>query len=104
MKALATSDIDPNLLEALRAELAPDIELAIDERSIAMRSVEPPSWIQFFAEAPWWAQALGAYAAVYVAELVKEAGKETWKQRANLASRSVSAANGVVKLARSLLR
>jgi hypothetical protein len=104
MKALATSDIDPNLLEALRAELAPDIELAIDERSIAMKSVEPPSWIQFFAEAPWWAQALGAYAAIYVAELVKEAGKETWKQRANLASRSVSAANGVVKLARSLLR
>lgn len=104
MKALATSDIDPALLRTLRADLSPELELTIDERTVSLKSAEPPSWIQFFAEAPWWIQALGAYAAVYVAELVKEAGRETWKQKAQLAHRTVDASNRMVKVARSVLR
>src|SRR6266567_9622734 len=104
MKALATSDIDPAVLEILRADLAPELELTIDERSIVLKSAEPPSWIQFFADAPWWVKVLGAYATLYVAELVKEAAKETWRERAKLARRTVAAGNTVVKLARSLVK
>ena len=40
----------------------------------------------FFTEADLWIKALGAYVAIYVAEIVKEAGKDTWRNRAKLVS------------------
>jgi hypothetical protein len=104
MNALATDDIDPALLMRMREELSPDVEMQLDPRVIGLRSVEPPSWVQFFAEAPWWGKALGAYAALYVAEIVKEAGKETWKQRARVAQAVISSTNGLAKFAASLAR
>lgn len=104
MKAIATSDIDRQVLEVLRDELSLDLELALDERSIAHKAIEPPSWIQFFAEGSWWLKALGAYAALYVAEIVKEAGKETWKTRAKIAATTVATGNKVSRLARSLVK
>lgn len=104
MKALATSDIDPNVLESLRHELSPDLELVLDKRSIMLRSAEPPSLIQFFAEGQWWLKALGAYAALYVAEIVKEAGKETWKNRTKILRVSVAAGDKILKFARALTK
>lgn len=102
MKALATSDIDPRVLASLRDELSPDLELVLDKYSISLKSVEPPSWIQFFAEGQWWLSALSAYAALYVAELVKEAGKETWKNRTKIVRTSAAAGDKVLKLAKAL--
>jgi hypothetical protein len=104
MKALATSDIDPRVLRSLRDELSPDLELVLDEHSISLKSFEPPSWVQFFAEGPWWLKTLGAYAALYVAEIVKEAGKQTWKSRAKIVLASVTAGDKVLKLARALAK
>ena len=42
-----------------------------------LKSLEPPSWIQFLADGPWWVQVLGASAALYVAEIVRGAAKST---------------------------
>jgi hypothetical protein len=103
MKATATSDVDHAALELLREQLQPDLELSLDEHAIILRSAEPPSWVQFFAEAPWWIKALEAYAALYVAEIVKAAGKETWKERAKLTRAAVGTGNKVLKLARSFV-
>ena len=103
MKATATSDVDQQALELLCNQLQPDLDLSLDEHAIILRSAEPPSWVQFFAEAPWWIKALGAYAALYIAEIVKEAGKEIWKERAKLARVATGTGNRVLKLARSLV-
>jgi len=103
LKITATSDVNPASLERLCSELQPDLDLSLDERSIFLKSAEPPSWIQFVALAPWWIKALGAYAALYVAEIVKEAGKETWKKRAEIARAAAGAGNKILKFARSLV-
>lgn len=102
MKAIATSDIDHRVLVALRDDLCPDIELTLDDRSISLKSVEPPSWIQFFADGPWWLKALGAYAALYTAEIVKEGGKETWTERVKIASSAAATGDKILKLAQSI--
>lgn len=80
MKVLSTYDISKEILEGLKADLGDDFRLDIDSQ-VALFSAEPPSWFTFIAEADWWIKAFAAYAALYVAEIVKEAGKDTWKNR-----------------------
>jgi hypothetical protein len=80
MKVTSTRDVPLDVLRDLRAELGPEFDLDV-EGQVALLSAEPPSWIAFIAESHWWVQALAAYAALYVAEIVKEAGKDSWKSR-----------------------
>ena len=100
--AHSTGDIPLALLDDFREELAPDVELHVEESQAFFRSVEPPSWIALLAEGSWWIKAMGAYAALFVAELVREAGKDTWKNRAEIAKRSASALGKIAVLARRL--
>jgi hypothetical protein len=102
MRALSTSDVSLDQLRRLSSELGPDFELDVDERQIVFKSVHAPSWIMFFANADWWVQALGAYAAIYVAEIVKEAGKQTWKDRARIGSAVAKAGNRIRQFAVAL--
>ena len=94
--------MDTRPLELFRDEMRPEFEVVVDDRAIFLRSAEPPSWIQLFADAQWWVKALGAYAALYVSELVKESAKETWRHRAKMARASVAAGNRILRIARSL--
>ena len=77
MRALSTADISLDYLRQLSSELGPEFGLDVDERQVVFKSAHPPSWIVFFADADWWIKALTAYAGLYVAEIVKEAGKQT---------------------------
>ena len=86
MRLQSTCDIPLKLLREFSSNLQHDIEVEVDENQTVFRSAEPPSWIAFFAQADWWIKALAAYGALYVAEIVKEAGKATWKGLMNLAS------------------
>jgi len=80
MKVTSTRDVPLDVLRELKVQLAPEFDLDVETR-IDLRSTDPPSWITFIAESQWWVQALAAYAALYVAEIVREAGKETWRNR-----------------------
>lgn len=99
---IASSGIPHNLVEELTAELRPEIEAEIDTDTFAYRSTDAPSWISFLATADWWVQALATYAALYVAEIVKEAGKDTWKNRAKAVTAVRSVGNAIRKLASSI--
>lgn len=99
MKAISTSDVDLAILRETSEQLAPDIALQVDDRQIYLKSAEPPSWITFLAQADWWVQAFAAYAALYVAEIVKEAAKESWENRAKAISGVVAAGNQIRRLA-----
>jgi hypothetical protein len=82
MKIVSTSDVPLEGLRRFAAKLDPDLEPEVDQRQVFLRSVEPPSWVALLAEASWWQQVLGGAATLYVAELIKEAAKETWRNRA----------------------
>jgi len=86
MKVSSTKDVSLEILRGFAAKLAPGIEVEVDESQIILLSAEPPSWVVFLAEADWWLKVLAVYSALYIAEIVKEAGKATWKGLSNLAS------------------
>lgn len=98
MRAQSTADVSLEDLRKLVAELGPDFRIEVDENQIFFRSVSAPSWVAFFAEADWWVTLLKLYAGLYVAEIVKEAGKETWKNRGKIVSAAVVGANRVKDL------
>lgn len=102
MKALSTSDIQLEMLRELREDLAPDVAFEVDDRQIFLRSVDAPSWVSFLAESPWWIKMLAAYSAVYVAEIVREAAKDTWKSRAKAVAAVRGAGNRLWRLAEGI--
>lgn len=101
---IASSGVQHSLVEELIAELRPDIEAEIYTSTFAYRSTDVPSWISFLATADWWVQALAAYATLYIAEIVKEAGKDTWKNRAKAVTAVRSVGNAIRILASSIAR
>lgn len=102
LRATSTADIQLQSLWAFRDELSDDLDIVVDESQVYLCSIEPPSWVQFFAESSWWVQAFGAYSAVYVAELVKEAAKTTWAERAAIARKTLRAKQKLGAFARRL--
>lgn len=104
LRASSTGDIRLESLRQFRDELSTDLDIEVDEGQIYLRSAEPPSWIQFLAEAPWWVQAFGAYSALYIAELVKEAAKTTWSERAAIARKTRAATQKLGSFTRRLAR
>lgn len=104
MRALSTSDVPLETLRELSSELSPDLELEVSESQVVLLSAEPPSWVTFLAEADWWIKPLAAYAALYVAEIVKEAAKDTWKNRGKVIAAVISASNGIKKLATGIAK
>jgi len=100
----STDDVPIAILRELSRELEPDIKVSVDDRQIGLRSVDPPSWITFLAETDWWLKALAAYSAIYIAELVKEGAKETWKNRSKISSGLKTAGNKIWKLSSEIAR
>jgi hypothetical protein len=99
---VSTSDVPLGALYRVASKLGPEFEVAVDESQVSLRSNDPPSWVTFLAEASWWTQLLSAYAALYVAELVKEAAKETWRSRQKALIIAKAAGNRLRQLADSI--
>jgi len=86
MRAYSTADVPLDELRNLSTELCPDFQIQIDERQMFYKGGLPPSWLAFLADADWLMKLLEVYAGLYVAEIVKEAGKDTWKNRKKIVS------------------
>jgi hypothetical protein len=99
LKITATEDVPGDALEEFQSALASDYRLSLEEGRLVFKSLDAPSWVRLIAELEWWQQALSAAAALYVAEIVKEAAKETWKSRAKLVAAAVKSAVGIKNLA-----
>ena len=100
----ATGDIDTSTLRELESSVALINPVKLDERRILLLSVEPPSWISLIAQADWWVQGFAAYAALYVAEIVKESAKASWNSRGRVFSALVGTTNKLSQLATSLVK
>jgi hypothetical protein len=102
MRVKWTKDVSLTDLLNLRDELGKEFDLQIDETPRLYKGGVPPSWVRFLAEADWYIKVLGGYAALYVAEIVKEAAKETWKSRSKIISGAVGAGNRIKQFAIAL--
>lgn len=102
MRAMSTADVPLEVIREFRDEVGGDLELTIDESQMFYRSAEPPSWLVFLAEADWWVKALAAYGALFVAKIVEEAAKDTWKNRGKLLAAGVNTTNRLKRLAAAL--
>jgi len=89
LKILSTRNISLDSLYSFKYELSPTFDIEIDEGQFFYKSLEPPSWLTFIAEADWWIQALAGIATLYVTEIIKELTKYTLKSiRKKISSRS----------------
>ena len=104
LRLRSTSDIALSDLGQLGRELQPDIDVVVESSQIHLRFADPPSWVSFIADAPWWVQTMGLYASVYVAELFKEAAKTTWKERVNWVSATGRGVNHLTNFATTLVK
>ena len=102
MRAISTRDVSLEDLRDLSTKLGPDFALEIDESQRFYKSASPPSWVTLFAQANWWIKVLGVYVGVYIAGIVNEAGKDTWKNRGKILSATVDAGNRVRQFAIAL--
>jgi hypothetical protein len=104
MRIKWTRDVSVEELREFSADLGSDFGIAIDERPRVYKGGVPPSWIRLYADADWWIKGLSAYAALYVAEIVKEAAKDTWKNRGKIASAAVATGGRIRQLALALAK
>ncbi|MCW3477953.1 hypothetical protein OL229_00060 [Neisseriaceae bacterium JH1-16] len=95
MKLVSTSDVSSEKLYELKEVLQPDIDVDIQDGKVVLLSAEPPSWIHFIASTDWWIQGFSAMSALYVAEIVKEAAKDTWKNRSKVVAAAVGSINKI---------
>ena len=62
MRALSTSDVPVEVLDDLRVELQPDLNLEVSGSRIVPLSADPPSWVTLLADADGWITVFKAYA------------------------------------------
>jgi hypothetical protein len=99
----STADVSLEILYQFGRELEPDADLAVERSQTFLRSTDPPSWIVLLTEAPWWVNGLAACAALYVAEIAKEAGKDTWKNRGRVARNTRHALGRLASFAKKIV-
>ena len=104
MHIIATADVPDSALISFTREMAHDFEVQLPSGRVVLLSFEPPSWINLVAKPEWWQLGLTAIAAVYVAELTKEAAKATWKGLARIASTAAGRATKLSRMAAGLVK
>jgi hypothetical protein len=82
MRLSATEDVPDDRLAMLASDLRELVPVDVDEARTGYKSVEPPSWIALLERIPTWAAILGPSAAVFLNELLKEAAKDTYRNKA----------------------
>jgi hypothetical protein len=93
MVLVATEHVPEGPLVAFRELVAAQFHVELETVRVHLRSNDAPSWVQVLADSPWWQLAFGTAAAQYVAELIKEAARETWTARASAIGALVDATN-----------
>lgn len=103
MKIISTRDVPLKLLDEFAQGLSPDFDVEVSRSQIVLLSMEPPSWVSLLAQAEWWEKGLIAASTLYVAEIIKEAAKDTWKNRSKAVTAIVGATNQIKKIAEKIV-
>lgn len=81
----ATQDVPEEQLSALADDLSALGSVYVDGNRTFYKSAEPPSWVALFEQTSAWVLLLGPAAAVFLNELLKEAAKDTWRNKDRIA-------------------
>jgi hypothetical protein len=100
----STRDVPLEALYELKHELGSEFALDVDEGQIVLKSAEPPSWVTFLAKPDWWLHLLEAAAALYMAEIIKQTAKHSWRHRAKAWAAVGGVGNRIKKLADGIVR
>jgi len=104
MRAHSTRDVSLEILREFGEDLGSDFDLEVDDSQTMLLSEGPPSWIHLIAQSEWWLNGLAVASALYVAELIKESAKETWKNKAKVAAAFVGVTNKVRTFAEKIIK
>ncbi|MFZ6769779.1 hypothetical protein ACO0LM_22225 [Undibacterium sp. Di26W] len=99
MKVHSTSDIFLDNLKEPASALPSEWNVEVVDEQMFFKSMDVPSWVSIVAEAPWWVQFLAASASVYFSGIISEAGKDTWKNRENIAKTIRQTPSAIARLA-----
>jgi hypothetical protein len=98
MRVRATADVSGPIRRQLVQELAA-IGATHDGGSVHLKAAEPPSYVEIVARAVEWITPFKAAATVFLAQLAKEAAKDAWANKAEIADALKNAAAGPLRVA-----
>ena len=104
IEVCSTDDISNQLLDEFISSLNEEEKIAEIGSRISLCSTEPPSWIQIVIDSEWWIKVFGVYAAIYIGEIVKEAGKDTWKHRAKALGATIITGNKILNFIKKAVK
>lgn len=104
LRTRSTRDVPIDLLQEFRKDLEPEFNIEVEQAQVVLLADDPPTWNHLIADSSWWSSGLMAMAGLYVAELVKEAAKETWKNRTKAVAAIVGTTDKVKKFAEGIVR
>ena len=73
------ANVNAAAIDGLVADLRDSVGVDPKTNSIFLRSLDPPSWVAFLAEASWWQAALGGTASLALANLIGEATRDLYR-------------------------
>jgi hypothetical protein len=82
MQLSATGDVPQSIIETLAKDLCGLTEVEVDRDRMFYKSATSPSWVALLQPLPTWAALLGPCAAVLLTEVLKEAGKDLYRNKA----------------------
>lgn len=103
MMVESSRDVTLEVLSDFKKELGDDFPVEIGGQVILL-SATPPSFINLIADPSWWLNILGAIAGGFVADLAKDAAKNTWKNRGKAIAMLRQSNDNLKKLAVAITR
>ena len=84
---VAYANVDESEIDRFVADLRDSVGVEPSTKCIMLKSLDPPLWVAFLAEASWWQAALGGTASLIAANLIGEATRGLYRGVANRLSR-----------------
>ena len=77
------ANVNDAAIDGLVADLKDSVGVEPNTNRILLKSLDPPSWLAFLAEASWWQEALGGTVSLVVKSLIEEATRNFYRAVAN---------------------
>ena len=77
------ANVNDAAIDGLIADLRDSVGVEPNKERVLLKSLDPPSWVVFLAEASWWQVAVGGTASLVVSNLIGEATRNFYRAVAN---------------------
>jgi hypothetical protein len=81
MLITATIDVPDGQLNQLASDLSSVTQIEVSESRRFFKAAAAPSWIALLSDPPAWIALLGVPVTIFLGELIKEAAKDSWRNK-----------------------